>query len=495
MRRSILQRSSVWRKAPRFASVTLCLGLAGCFAGTERPELGLDLPGRYRDAPRNADVALPSVVWWQNFRSRELTSLVEQALVSNTDIGAAVARILQADAQARITGAALLPVIDADASVSRQQSPGGTLGGTSVRNTINVSFSASYEIDFWGKNRSALRSAEQSAVASRFDRETVALSTVAAVANSYFQVLGAQDRLRAARENLDAASRVFNLIEERLKVGTASALDTAQQEAVVAAQRAAIPPLEQVLADSRITLATLVGRAPSSIAVRGGSMRSITIPPVTPGLPSDLLVRRPDLRSAEAALEAANANVESARAAMLPSVQLAGSGGYASSALRTLMRPESALFNLAAGLTQPIFDGYRLRGQLDLSRGRQEELVQIYRGAVINAFADVERALNAVRLTAERERLQRAAVDSARRAFQISETQLREGAVDLVNVLTSQQQLFQAQDALAVARLARLQATVSLFQALGGGWPMPGDRSLMRAAQETNAPAPRAVVR
>ena len=205
-------------------------------------------------------------------------------------------------------------------------------------------------------------------------------------------------------------------------------------------------------------------------------MGPIALPPVTPGLPSDLVVQRPDIREAEALLASANASVESARAAMLPTITLTGEGGYSSAALRTLLRPESAFFNVAGGLVQPILDGWRLQGQLDLQKGRQDELLQLYRKSVVSAFGDVERALIAVQQSAERERLQREVVRSSRRAFEISETRLREGAVDLVTVLNTQQALFQAEDNLAQARLARLQAVVSLFQALGGGWPVAPKR-------------------
>jgi outer membrane protein TolC len=199
---------------------------------------------------------------------------------------------------------------------------------------------------------------------------------------------------------------------------------------------------------------------------------------VTPGLPSELLAQRPDIREAEANLAAANANVENARAAMLPSITLTGEGGYQSSVLKTLMRPESALFSLAGGLTQPIFDGQRLQGQLDLSKGRQDELLQAYRKAVISGFTDVENALAAIQQNAARERLLQAAVIASRRAFEISETRLREGTVDLVTVLQTQQSLFQAEDQLVQARLARLQAVISMYQALGGGWlPKPLEAS------------------
>jgi multidrug efflux system outer membrane protein len=207
-------------------------------------------------------------------------------------------------------------------------------------------------------------------------------------------------------------------------------------------------------------------------------LRAIATPRVTPGLPSALLAQRPDIRQAEAYLAAANANVANARAQMLPSITLTGDGGYQRAVLRTLLRPESAFYNVAAGLTQPIFDGARLQGNLDLQKGKQDELLQNYRKAVISAFSDVENALDSIRQTALRERLQRQVVASSRRAFDISEQRLRQGTIDLVTVLQTQQTLYQAEDALAQARLARLQAIVSLYQALGGGWlPKPVESS------------------
>jgi NodT family efflux transporter outer membrane factor (OMF) lipoprotein len=334
--------------------------------------------------------------------------------------------------------------------------------------------SASYEIDFWGKNRAALRALEQSAVASRFDREVVTLSTIATAANSYFQVLAAQDRLRAARKNLAAAERVLGLIRQRLNAGTASELEVSQQESLVATQRAAIPPLEQTVAQFRNALAVLMARSPQFVNVRGGSLDAIAVPRVTPGLPSELLAQRPDIREAEAQLAAANANVENARAQFLPNVSLTGTGGYQSSVFKLLMRPESVIFSAAAGLTQPIFDGGALQGNLDFQKGRQDELLQTYRQAVISGFSDVETALSAIRTTTQREQLQRAVVSASQRAFDISEQRLREGTIDLVTVLQTQQSLFTAQDSLVQARLARLQAVISLYQALGGGWaPKP----------------------
>jgi outer membrane protein, multidrug efflux system len=470
-------------------SICVTLPLSGCLLAGDKPEPGLNIPATYSAGPRNpaaAEARTPPLDWWRSFRSRELTEIVEEARAANLDIAAAVARIVQADANARVAGAPLLPFIDFNGDAQHNQ-VSKTTGSTNVisvsrsgarlsiiNNNLTATLNASYEIDFWGKNRAALRSFEELAVASRFDREVVTLTTVVAAANAYFQVLATQDRLRVAQDNLASATRVLGLIQQRLQAGTASALDTAQQESLVNTQRAAIPPLEQTLRQNRVALAVLMARSPESVTIRGGSLRGIAYPRVTPGLPSELLTQRPDIREAEANLASANANVENARAQFLPSIKLTGDGGYESAVLKLLLRPESVIYTAAASLAQPIFHGGELLGNLDLQKGKQDELLQTYRKAVISGFADVENALDAIRRTAERERLQREVVTSSRRAFDISEQRLREGTVDLVTVLQTQQTLFQAEDALAQARLAHVQAIVSLYQALGGGWsPKP----------------------
>jgi NodT family efflux transporter outer membrane factor (OMF) lipoprotein len=467
----------------------LMLPLGGCLLSADKPDPALDIPqayGRGPQKPELADAAVPSLDWWRGFHSKELTELIEEARVANLDIAAAIAQIVQADAQARVAGAPLLPAIAANGSATRarpSQSLGSGLGsgGPSERNDLTASLTASYEIDFWGKNRAALRAAEETAVASRYNREVVSLTTVVATANAYFQVLAAQDRLRIARENVASASRILNLIRQQFSAGTASDLNIAQQESLLNTQRASIPPLEETLQQNQAALALLIARPPERAIIRGGSMRAIAIPRVTPGLPSELLAQRPDIRQAEANLAAANANVYNARAQMLPSVTLTGEGGYESAVLKTLFRPESAFYTLTAGLTQPIFEGGRLQGNLDLQKGLQDQLLQNYRKAVISAFTDVDKALIAIRQTAQTERLQRDVVVSSRRAFELSEQQLRAGTLNLITLLQVQQTLFQAEDALSQTRLARLQAIVSLYQALGGGWlPKPVEASNAR---------------
>jgi NodT family efflux transporter outer membrane factor (OMF) lipoprotein len=290
------------------------------------------------------------------------------------------------------------------------------------------------------------------------------------VANTYFQILAAQDRLQIAHQNLRAATRILDLINQQFAAGTVSDLNVAQQESLVETVRATIPPLEQTRLQNIAALAVLVGRPPERFNARGGSMARIALPRVAPGLPSELLNQRPDVRQAEEQLASANYSVESARAAFFPTIQLTAQTGFQSLALKSLFGPGAWFYTAVASLTQPVFDGFLLEGQLKLQRGLQTQFLQAYRKAVISAFSDVEKALIALQQLALQERYQRNVVRTSRRAFDLSEQQLRQGTVNLVTLLQTQQTLFVAEDALAQVQLARLLAMVSLFQALGGGW-------------------------
>jgi outer membrane protein, multidrug efflux system len=474
-------------KPPRLRRLASALGvlvlasalsgaLSGCLLGPDKVELGLDIPESYRAAQGKPDAAVPSLDWWRSFRSRELTLLMEETQSANFDIAAAAARVLQADANARIVNAALLPNITLNDSATRTKAAvsGTNVGGSQVRSIYNLSFNASYVIDFWGKNRAALAAAEQTAIASRFDREVITLTALASVSNAYFQMLAAQDRLRIARNNAQAAARILTLIKDRASAGTASDLEVSQQQSLLATQRASIPPLEITLRQSVSQLAVLVGRVPEHFALGGGSLNRITVPRVTPGLPAELLNQRPDIREAEAKLASANYSVQSARAAFFPNIQLTGTTGWQSAALASLFGPGAWFYTMAASLTQPIFDGGVLFGQLDVQQALREEALQLYRKSVHSAFSDVEQALVALQQQSIRERLQIEVVRSSRTAFDISEQRLRGGTLDLVTLIQTQQTLFAAEDLLAQIRLARLLAAVSLYQALGGGWP-PAD--------------------
>ncbi|HMM88440.1 efflux transporter outer membrane subunit [Bradyrhizobium sp.] len=464
------------KRLARFVAVFGCLvSSAGCILTRDLPDPALEIPEGYKAAKQSkAADAPPTLDWWRGFRSRELTGLMEEAQTVNLDIAAATARFRQADAQARITGATLLPALNGNGSetysrTSGSSSSGLTNGGREVVN-YSASFSASYELDFWGKNRDAAQAAEETANANRFDRDVVALTTLTTVANAYFQVLAAQDRIRVAQRNIASAERILNAIKDRFRAGTGNDLDVAQQESVLANQRAQVPPLRQTLDQNINALATLVSRPPEAVRVTGGSLDQIASPRVTPGLPSELLTQRPDIRRQEAQLASATANVGNARAQFFPSIQLTGQGGYQSAALTSLFQPHAAFFSMVGSLTQPIFDGGRILGNFELTKARQDELLQVYRKTVVQAFADVDNALYSIRQTTERLRLQREVVGASRRAFQLAEQQLRAGTADIVTVLNTQTTLFQAEDLLTQAQLARFLAIVSLYQALGGGW-------------------------
>jgi outer membrane protein, multidrug efflux system len=468
------------------ASVGLCLApmLAGCLT-TEHPDVAVEIPKSYRAAPGTPSNHPPKLDWWRDFRSKELTDLMEEAQAANFDIAAAIARIIQADAASKIAGAPLFPSVDLSASATRTRSSQATGssggGGGSERATYQAALNASYEIDFWGKNRATSEAAQQNALASRFDRDTVVISTDVSVATAYFLVLSSQDRIKIARQNVEAANRVLTLIKQRFDAGTASALEVAQQETLVAQQRATIPPLDEILRQNIATLALLVGRAPAFVKVRGGSIYRLGIPTVTAGLPSELLFQRPDIRFAEAQLASADASVTAARAAFFPSITLTGQYGILSTALKNLFTPQAIFYQVAANLAQPIFDGFRLEGQLEQAQGRQLELLSDYRKSIVSGFTDVERALIAIADNAELERLQRQVVTASQQAFNIAEQRLREGTVDLTTVLITQQALFNAQDNQVVARLARLQAVLSLYQALGGAWMPPAKNGAINA--------------
>ena len=455
--------------------------LSGCIIGTERPDLNLEIADAYREAPKGgADKAVPAIDWWRGFRSSELTTLMDAAQLHNLDIAVAMAQIVQADAQVGVSGAALLPTLSGNANAERQKQSsansvvsGQGIGGTTF-NTFQTGLTASYLLDFWGKNRAALYSAEENASAARYNREVVTLTAIVTVANTYFQVLAAQDQLRVTRENLAAAQRILDLIKKQFNGGTASQLDVSQQEALAATQRAAIPPLEVTVGQNIAALALLVGRAPEKFAVHGGSTRSIAVPRVTPGLPSELLYQRPDIRQAEAQLAASNFSVESARAAFFPQIQLTGTTGLQSAALASLFTPGAWFYTLTASLTQPIFDGFLLESQLKQAKGVQLQDLQAYRKAVLSAFADVEKALIALQKFTLQERLQQDVVNASRQAFDVAEKQLNGGTVNLITVLQAEQTLFTAENNMVTVRLNKLLAASSLFQALGGGWTPGG---------------------
>ena len=480
--------------------------LAGCHLGPDYERPPLDIPPAFRATVDTAAAAWPAPEWWRNFHTPELDHLIERARAYNNDLLAAAARIIQADAQARISGAPLLPAVTGNGNFNYTRSGTGSSrtrsGSTSSASSIattglttsspagsstgptqryfdsrsySLSLGVSYDLDFWGRNRALLQAAQASALASRFDQETVALTVVTSVANTYFQILAGQDRLAVAQRNLRDSQRILATYRARLGAGTANALDVSQQEALVAGQLAQIPNYRNTIEQQRIALGILVGTPPERLDVQGGSLNDLPLPLVAPGLPSELLLRRPDIANAEALLIGQNANIRAARAAFFPDVTLTASGGLTSAALSMLTGPGTLVAQFAAALAQPIFDNGLRRGQLDVAKGRSLELTADYAKAILQSLTDVEQALTALRYTTEQEELERQAVAVAQRSANIARAQLEAGTIDIITSLITQQTLYNDLDLLTQIRLARFQALVNLYKALGGGWQQGPD--------------------
>ena len=301
------------------------------------------------------------------------------------------------------------------------------------------------------------------------------ITTDASIATTYFEAIGTQEQIAIAKRNLAAAQRILKSIRDRFAQGTASGLDVAQQETLVANVAVTIPPLERNLEQYKYALALLVGQTPELFRYRGDKLFAVVVPVIPSGLPSELLCRRPDIASAEAQLSAAKFNVSSARAQMFPSIALTGTAGLQSTAA-------AAFYTIGASITQPLTNYYQLQAQVDLQRATYGELLQDYRKAIVSAFQNVESTFIAYKKDAEQEKLQHEAVVSARRAFELSEQQLRGGIIDVTTLLQVEQTLFTAEIAYAQIRQTRLQDAVSVYQALGGGWYKPGDAGIAEVA-------------
>jgi NodT family efflux transporter outer membrane factor (OMF) lipoprotein len=418
----------------------------------------------------------PSADWYRSFASAELDGLIAESTMHNIDMRIARARIAQADARARQAHAAILPSVDADGSANTLAGHSST--GTAHETDWSVLLSASYEIDFWGKNRAASDSARMLAVAARADRDTVAITTLAGVANGYFQILSLRERLKIANANRDAARTLLEIVEARYRVGLSNPVEVAAQKAALAEAQLAIPDLEQSEFEALAALALLLGRAPENFTIAGGPLESLQEPAVSAGLPSELLRRRPDLLIAESNWNAAGADLLAARAALYPSLSLTAAGGVQNPALNAAVIQLTGVgptLNLGASLTQPLFDGGRLRAVRAAAQARDEELADSYRAAILAALVDVENALSALHhLNAARE-VELQTVTQSERALEGAELRYQAGYGDFLTVLEAQRAVYATRDAFSRYKLARLQALVSLCKALGGGWQSPGN--------------------
>ena len=434
-----------------------------------------------------AEGVWPQPQWWQGFQSPELAELVVTAAANNKDLAVAAARVLEAKAQYSVQRAALFPQLSAQAQAQRSStsssstSSGSTSASgstatssnsssTTTANAFGLNVDASYEVDLWGLTRANVHAANENLKSARFAQQAAALTLTATVADTYFSVLTLRERIAIANEDITAINSLLEAIKLRVSTGKSSHLDLAQEQAQIESVEAQLPGLEEQELESRVKLAVLLGQPPELLKVRERTTAAIQTPNVSPGLASDLLLRRPDVAEAEANLASAHANLDAARAAFLPQFSLTSEAGYASTAIGALLRGPSFAWDAGANLLQIVFDGGKLIGQKNLAAATQQELIASYQSAVLNAYADVETALGQVKNNRKVEEHLQRELDAAREAFDISQLQYRQGVAELLTVLQTQQTLFAARDQLAQTRLARLQSVVHLYEALGGGW-------------------------
>jgi outer membrane protein, multidrug efflux system len=461
--------------------------LSGCLPKRDEYHIpDVDMPRNFENTSeaQNAEIAkgepsamtVPQTIsrWWEHFANTELNELVEEGLANNHELKAAIARISQAEAQFVSTRADEAPEVSASGSADAQSPSGGAGTGEtsdrgSIRHSYQIGILVNYEVDLWGKNRASTQAAIERAWSSLFARETVALTLTADIVRNFIQYLSFNDRLRTAEWTLETLTNMLGAVQDRMEGGEATALQVAQQRSAVADAKAVIPILKLQRETARTAIALLLGKSPSNVRIESASLSDIKFPTIHPGLPSRMLMRRPDIRQAEAELVAADADIDAARAELFPAIDLTGEVGYASRHLETLLSPQSFFFSVAAEVVQVIFDAGRRDADIKFAEARYAELVHDYQQSVYTAMKETEDGLISVRYIGEREEAQIESADAAQRAYDLSSLSYTIGGADYLTLLDTERTMYRAADELHRIKLDRFAAAVDLFKALGGG--------------------------
>lgn len=443
------------------------LMLMACATTDDVKRPNISLPASYQPSDAGSASEIDAN-WWQAFNAPTLNSLMLTADQQSPDVLIAAERVRQAEFQLRIANASLFPSLNASASSGERRSKNS---GESVviSESTNANVGVSYELDLWGEIAAGRQSARAGFDATRFDQDAALLSIKAAIASGWFQWLSLQQRIATAQKNIAIAERVQNVVDARYRNGVATAADVAQQQTNLLTQRASLLPLELQARQIRSALAILLGNTPQEFWLDDANMMDITVPEIAPGTPADLVTRRPDLAASEAALIAANANIRQARAMLLPGISLGANVGKTASELFSL-NPATQVSGWTVSLAQTLFNGGRLVNQKRLSEARREELLLQYHRGILVALQEVDSALASADVSRRQEISLQEILIQAERSLQLTEVRYREGTDDLLALLVAQRTLFQAEDALVQQRLARLNAAVDLYKALGGGW-------------------------
>lgn len=445
--------------------------LAGCTTTPTAPPV-LDLP-----AGTGADPALES--WWTEFRDPTLTGFVDEALANNLDLRAAIARIDLARAQVKLAQKDLYPSVDLGVGSSRTKSSEvgsfPLFGAPATNNDFRVALNASYEVDLWSKFRTATRAAQDDLLASRYGRETVRTVVAAEVARTYFQLLAADAQLDLLSDTLKSRNETVALQRDRYQGGVIGDYDLTQAEAERAAVASDIAVAKRAVAQFESALAVLLGRSPREVFEPKVSrdvaiVRLVGVPTLPAGLPSDMLLRRPDIRDVEAQLAAGNRRIDVARADYFPSLSLTGGYGSESGALKNLVTGPAVIWSIAASLAQPLIGLKAIEANVDSKTATRDQLVVTYQQTVQTAFKETHDALVANQTMRDALAAQTERRTNLERALDLAGLRYRSGYSPYLEVLDAQRQLLQSQTLqILAAREVRL-AVIDLAKAMGGGW-------------------------
>jgi outer membrane protein, multidrug efflux system len=448
---------------------------AGCTVGPNYKRPDVTVPSTYRgltpEEAANAETAsLGDQKWWEVFQDEQLQALIRTALQQNYDVRIAAAHILEAQAQLGITRSNQYPTVSAGAQIASQRTP-KTLQFPAFEETAGqLTLSAAWELDFWGKYRRATEAARATLRATEWGRRAVINTLVSDVASAYFQLRALDLQLSISKDTLSSRQDSLRLTQILADHGSTSLLDVRQAEQLVFTAGAEIPFLEQEIEQEENLISVLLGQNPGPMT-RGRKLTDQPRPPTVPaGLPSALLERRPDINDVEQRLIAANAEIGVAKAAYFPEISLTGTGGFQSPALVNLFSGPAGLWAFGPTLLQPIFTAGRIRSNVRLTEAQQQEVLLLYQQTIQGAFRDVSDALIAYRKTREFRTQQQLLVQSAQDAARLSDMRYRGGVTSYLEVLTNDTNYFTADLALVQAQFNELQALVQLYNALGGGW-------------------------
>jgi multidrug efflux system outer membrane protein len=463
------------KKTARFLTAILgCISLAGCMVGPNYHRPAVQTPAAYRDLSQNPQsqaqaASYADLPWWQVFQDPQLQELIRTALKQNYDLQLATERINASRAQVAVTRSSLFPQVQGSGNFA-----GGKEGTFQTNyNFLTLTADAAFQLDLFGKLRRATEASRAQLLATEDARQTVILTLVSDVASDYFALLQLDLQLQITHETIKTQEDSVKLTNLRVDHGVATKLDVLQAQQVLDSANATVPDLERLIAQEENAISILLGDYPHAVP-RGRPLVEQPFPPeVPPGLPASLIERRPDIREAEQSLVAANAQVGVAKAEFFPQISLTGSGGGAfgrSSAFSSLMSTQLGIWSYGLQVTQPLFTGGALTGNLRFAKSQNQQAVLSYRQSIQRAFGDVSDALIGYQKFHEVRVRQEVTVADLQESVRLSNMRYKGGTTTYLEVLDGQRSLFSAELTLAQARGTEYQSLVQLYRALGGGW-------------------------